>query len=99
LLQDLLSDKMLTAFSLSHPFLKVMGDSIMGWMHLWRATVAIQKLEEKASKKSDINFYNGQIKTAEFFINTVLPPTLTKMDILMEADETVTEFPDAAFRG
>jgi hypothetical protein len=86
----LLSDKMLTAFSLSYPFLKVMGESIMGWMHIWRATVAIQKLEEKESKKSDIDFYQGQIKTAEFFINTVLPPTLTKMDVLLEADETVT---------
>ena len=95
----LLSDKVLTACSLSHPFLKAMGDSIMGWMHIWRATVAIQKLEEKASQKSDVDFYQGQIKTAEFFINTVLPPTLTKMDILLEADETVTGFPDAAFRG
>ncbi len=52
-----------------------------------------------SNDRRDIIFYQGQIKTAEFFINTALPPSLSKMDILLEGDETVTEFIDAAFRG
>ncbi len=95
----LLSDKLLTACSFSHPFLKVMGEVILGWMHIWRATVATQKLEEKEFKKSDAEYYKGQVKSAEFYINTILPPVLGKMDVLLDADEAVTDFPEAAFRG
>jgi len=95
----LLSDKMLTACSLSYPFLKVMGEVILGWMHIWRASVAASLLDGHNLKKSELDFYTGQVKTAEFYINTILPSTLGKMDMLLAADDTVTEFPEAAFRG
>jgi hypothetical protein len=43
-----------------------MGDVIMAWMLLWRAVLAKQKLDDGAKKK-DVDFYEGQLKTADFF--------------------------------
>jgi alkylation response protein AidB-like acyl-CoA dehydrogenase len=51
------------AFAHSLPFLYVIGDTIMAWMLLWRALVASTQLSVKPKKK-DLNFYEGQIKTA-----------------------------------
>ena len=44
-----------TAFAHSLPFLYAMGDTIMGWMLLWRATVASRQLSNGCKEKgSDI---------------------------------------------
>jgi hypothetical protein len=85
-------------FAHSLPFLHAMGDTIMPWMLLWRAVVATQKLNE-ASKKKDKTFYLGQIKTAEFFIRTLLPPGLGVMDAIMDGSDAAIEIEDEAFGG
>jgi alkylation response protein AidB-like acyl-CoA dehydrogenase len=86
------------AFAHATPFLEVMGDVIMAWMLLWRAAVASKKLAEGANKK-DIDFYHGQVKTAEFFIYTILPGTLGKMDAIKIANNAANEMSEAHFGG
>ena len=109
--QKMGSEKILNAFSFAHPFLEVTGDVTMAWMLLWRACVASQKilkkagslekeiLIQKALKNKDIAFYAGQIKTAEFFINTILPSTLGKMDAIMDGDTCVEDILEQSFGG
>lgn len=92
------SENMMTAFANATPFLDVTGDVIMAWMHLWRAVVAIEKLEQKPKKK-DLEFYNGLIKSAQFFINTILPVSRGKMDVIIANDTTVNDISEAAFGG
>ena len=75
-----------------------MGDTITAWMLLWRATVAGKKLTAGLNKK-DRAFYDGQIKTAEFFINTELPVTLGKMNAIEAASAAAIEIEDDAFGG
>jgi alkylation response protein AidB-like acyl-CoA dehydrogenase len=99
------------AFSHASPFLDVMGDVIMGWMLLWRANVAAPKLEklvgdaegdarvEKINKNKNAAFYEGQIKTAEYFIQTILPITLGRMDSIEAGSKAVVEIPEASFGG
>ncbi|MBF0234302.1 MAG: acyl-CoA dehydrogenase C-terminal domain-containing protein, partial [Desulfamplus sp.] len=99
------SAEVLNAYSFAHPFLEVTGDLTMAWMLLWRASVAAPKLaqkagsldravvREKAEKNKDIAYYAGQIMTAEFFINTLLPSALGKMDAIVEGDRSVEEMP------
>ncbi|MGB9499481.1 MAG: acyl-CoA dehydrogenase, partial [Dissulfuribacterales bacterium] len=70
-----------TAFAHSLPFLETVGDIIMGWMLLWRAVIAFRHLSG-GSKKKDAAFYQGQIKTAEFFIRTLIPVTMGKLDAI-----------------
>ncbi len=86
------------AFAHASPFLYAMGDTIMGWMLLWRAMVASEKLAENPKKK-DIAFYEGQIKTAEFFINTELPLTAGKMEAIQGSCAAAIEIPDEGFGG
>jgi hypothetical protein len=86
-----------TAFAHSVPFLHAMGDVIMGWMLLWRAEVAGPKIQE--AKGRDISFYKGQLKTAQFFIDTVLPVTRGKMDSVQAASPAALEMDEESFGG
>ncbi len=103
------SKDVLNAYSFAHPFLEVTGDVAMAWMLLWRASVAAPKLAKKAGSldwetvaakaatNKDAAYYAGQIRTAQFFINTLLPSALAKMDAIVEGDTSVEEMPEASF--
>jgi len=84
------------AFAQAHPFLDVTGDTLMAWMLLWRATIATRKLADKPKKK-DIYFYEGQLKSARFFINSVLPVARGKMEVIMAGDTAALDISDEAF--
>ena len=86
------------AFAHSLPFLHVIGDVIMAWMLLWRAAVAAMKLSQKPKKK-DLAFYEGQIRTAEFFINTELEATLGKINAITKCCAATIHIPDEGFGG
>jgi alkylation response protein AidB-like acyl-CoA dehydrogenase len=92
-----MSEKVLDAFAVAQPFLDVTGDVVMGWLELWRAVVARPKIDTAAKK--DAAFYLGQVKTAQYFIQWVLPATLGKMDALQGNIPAIMEMPDAAFAG
>lgn len=99
------------AFSHASPFLDVMGDVIMGWMLLWRANVAAPALEklvgdaegdarlEKINKNKNAAFYEGQIKSAQYFIQAILPVTLGRMDAIEAGSKAIVEIPEASFGG
>lgn len=87
-----------TAFAHATPFLNVTGDVIVAWMLLWRAQVAATKLASGAAKK-DIAFYKGQIKSAEFFIDTVIPVTLGSMDSIIKGGAAAVEIDEESFGG
>ncbi len=72
---------LMTAAAHAHPFLDVCGDIITGWMLLRRARVAAEALAKNGSGK-DAAFYEGQIKSAEFFTQVLLPVALGKMDAI-----------------
>jgi hypothetical protein len=86
------------AFAHSLPFLHVIGDVIMAWMLLWRAAVAAMKLSQKPKKK-DLAFYEGQIRTAEFFICTELEATMGKMNAITGDCAAAIHILDEGFGG
>ncbi len=90
------SDRVLNAFCFASPFMEVTGDVIMAWMLLWRATIAARKLEKKLPKK-DSAFYQGQLKSVEFFTNAILPITLGKMETVLKTNGAALETPEDAF--
>jgi hypothetical protein len=92
-----MSEKVLTAFAFSYPFMEVAGDVVMAWMLLWRAKIAAEKLE--SAKKKDLPFYEGQIKSAQYFCNTVLPTTLGKMNAILAMDGAAIDIDEASFIG
>ncbi|MBI9077615.1 MAG: acyl-CoA dehydrogenase [Desulfatibacillum sp.] len=92
-----MSEKALTAFAHASPFLDVIGDTIMAWMHLWRATIATNKIEK--AKAKDKPFYEGLNKTASYFINTVLPMTEGKRNSIKAMESACIDMSDDAFAG
>lgn len=97
------------AFTFAHPFLEVVGDVILAWMHLWRATIAWPKLVELAGSSEDaliaekvannkkIAFYDGQIKVADYFISVKLPVTLGKMNAIASNNKAAIEMDESSF--
>ena len=98
ILRTLTSEQMSTAFAFAYPFMEATGDIVMAWMLLWRAAVAHGKLAD-GSKKKDRAFYDGQLKSAQFFSNTQLPVTRGKMTAILSEDDAVTAIDNDAFGG
>lgn len=96
--KNAMTEKYKTAFAHSLPYLDVMGDTIMAWMNLWRATTATRKLADNPKKK-DLHFYEGQVKTAEFFIRTVAPTSMGRMETILDMSSAAIDISDEAFGG
>ena len=92
------SEKILHAFSFAYPFMEVTGDVVMSWMLLWRATIAAQNLQ-KGTKKKDAAFYEGQLKSAEFFYHSILPVTLGKMETILTTNGAAIDISEDSFGG
>lgn len=92
------SEKILHAFAFAYPFMDVTGDVVMSWMLLWRATIAAQKLQ-KGAKKKDAAFYEGQLKSAEFFYHSILPVTLGKMETILTTNGAAVDISEDSFGG
>ena len=69
----------------------------MAWMTLWRASVAVPKIE--TAKKKEKAFYEGQVKSAEFFIKTVLYETGARFESIKETCDAAIEISDESFGG
>ncbi|MDZ7761716.1 MAG: acyl-CoA dehydrogenase [Desulfovermiculus sp.] len=91
------SESILHAYAHAYSFMEVSGDLIMGWMLLWRATKAAQKLDQ--ANKKDKSFYEGQIKSCKFFNENILPVTLGKIQTILQLDGTAVEASDDEFGG
>ncbi len=86
-----------------------MGDVIMGWMLLWRAVVAKPALEKivggldeearitKINKNKNAAYYKGQVKSAEYFIQSILPISLGKMAAIEKGSSAVVDIPEVSF--
>jgi alkylation response protein AidB-like acyl-CoA dehydrogenase len=84
------------AFSFAGTFLEVTGDVVIAWMLLWRATIAARAMEQGASKK-DAPYYEGQLKSAQYFIQGILPVTSGKMDAIDTMSDAAVTIADEAF--
>jgi alkylation response protein AidB-like acyl-CoA dehydrogenase len=104
--------KIQQAFISATPFLDVVGDTILGWMHLWQLTIAHKKFlalcgeknartpEERKKligENADAAFYSGKIHSARFFINKILPIMEGKVKSIMIEDYSPVEIEDRAF--
>jgi alkylation response protein AidB-like acyl-CoA dehydrogenase len=107
--QSAASPKVLEAFAQACPFLDCTSEVILGWMHLWRATIASKALtkilkdaddnkkKEMLEKNKEAAFYHGQIQTARYFINSVLPLTSGRMNAVVIQEPAPMVMTDAAF--
>ncbi|RYF47224.1 MAG: acyl-CoA dehydrogenase, partial [Comamonadaceae bacterium] len=74
--------------------LYAVGDLLIAWRLLERASVALQALSGDPSKDS---FYHGKIMVASFFATSVLPELSSAREILSSLSAAVMELDEAAF--
>lgn len=95
---EAMSPKVLSAFAFAHPFLEACGDVVTAWMLLWRGAIAQEALNNNAAKK-DQAFYEGQVKSAEFFIGSILPITIGKMKAIKGGCTAAVTISEDSFGG
>ena len=93
-----LSGNLLTAAAHAHPFLEVCGDVMVGWMLLWRARIAAEALVAGETEKHTA-FYEGQIKSSEFYSQVMLPAALGRMEAILSGSSVAIDIPEDAFGG
>ncbi|MCG8634958.1 MAG: acyl-CoA dehydrogenase [Desulfobacterales bacterium] len=93
--QTAMSPKVLAAFANAHPFQDATGDTTMAWMLLWRAVTACEKLEK--AKKKDKPFYQGILKSLDFYVETQLPITLGRFAALLNTSSVAVDIEDNMF--
>lgn len=91
-----MGETVMNAFAQSHPLLTATGDLTMAWMLLWRAATAKKALADNAKKK-DIPFYEGQLKTCEYFVNNTLFVTEGRLNAIKAMNSAVNDMGEDAF--
>jgi hypothetical protein len=89
---SLFSKHMASAFACAHPLMEAAGDIIMAWMLLWRANIAIGKIDTKEKA-----FYQGKIKAVQFFIFTIIPVTMGKLNAITYENNPAASMEDHLF--
>lgn len=56
-------------------------------------------VKRKVAKNKDAAYYDGQLKSAKFFIHTILPVTLGKMNAIMAGNPAAVEIDEKSFGG
>jgi hypothetical protein len=94
------------------PYLELFGDVAVGFMLLWQALIAHQRLEEiylDADAKDDLSrrevlaanrsaaFYRGKVASAEYFITNILALSRGKAKAIMSGQRSVLDIPEEAF--
>ncbi len=104
------SSQFKSAFSTAHPLMDAAGDIIMAWMLLWRACAAApalagivkdstwdSALNETIQKNKNVAFYHGKIMTAQFFITTMLPVTMGKLNAVHPRQNAAVNINEKSF--
>ncbi len=81
-----------SAFACAHPLLDACGDIVMAWMLLWGAIIAVKHQDGK-----DQAFYRGKMKSVQFFMASVLPVTMGKINTICPADHPAVDVDASLF--
>ena len=76
-------------------YLELVGHTVIGWMWLRQALVALAKVG--AADEPDRDFYQGKLQACAFFFRWELPKTTQWADLLDSLDPTALEMQEAWF--
>jgi alkylation response protein AidB-like acyl-CoA dehydrogenase len=74
----------------SNVYLEMLGHTVIAWMWLRQALVAVRALDNPQSE-FDTNFYLGKIQTCTYFYRFELPKVAVWSNLLISLDTTVLE--------
>ncbi|RJR27078.1 MAG: acyl-CoA dehydrogenase [Desulfobacteraceae bacterium] len=109
LMSMLKNGKMVDVYAKATPFLEVMGDLALGWMHLWQLSLSYPKLidlvgvasgeelDQMIDESKEAAFYHGKVLTARYYIGSVLKRSFGKIEQLRSDEFPVLNISDASF--
>ena len=74
--------------------LMAVGDIITAWLLLRQADIALAKIPNAGK---DLEFYNGKVASAKFFVGNYLPQIAADRKIVEATDNSIMNISDAAF--
>ena len=103
--------KSMVTFVNTYPFLMLMGKVVIGWLLLWQAGIAKEKLDALCTEKGvdvsrmsafvkdsqDAAFYAGKVAAAKYFIKHVLPEVEAGIKAIKSEDISPVEIADESF--
>ena len=93
-------------------YMELFGDVTVGWLLLWQAVIANERLEEimkekgahpaedtkrLAGENSEVAFYSGKIASARYFSSNVLSLAPAKARAILRGDTGALEIAEEAF--
>jgi alkylation response protein AidB-like acyl-CoA dehydrogenase len=96
----------------AYPYTELFGDVIVGWLLIWQAVIAQDKLTKLAEEKgirepdglarlvtanADAAFYSGKVASARYFVSTVLSLATAKAQVIKNADKAALEIAEHVF--
>lgn len=96
----------------AYPYLELFGDVTVGWLLMWQAVIAQEKLNALAEKNGVHNttdlrkivtgdpnaaFYSGKLASARYFLSTVVSLASTKARVIKTADRAALEVSENSF--
>jgi alkylation response protein AidB-like acyl-CoA dehydrogenase len=109
LISMLKNGKMEEVYARATPFLEVMGDLALGWMHLWQLSLCYPKLIDLAGVASgeelgqiiyeskEVAFYHGKVLASQYYIGSVLKRSFGKIEQLQSDEFPVVSISEASF--
>ena len=88
-------DDSFMAYSWASPYLEIFGDVVLGWMLLWQATIAAEKVGSNGG--ADDSFYSGKILTAQFYASSLLPMIYGKIAAIQKNDRSLMQMTTERF--
>jgi len=91
LIADSTSSNAYRAYSWATDYLEIFGDVVLGWMFLWQAMKAQEKLSVSDQEK---DFYLNKIDTAKFYIGDLLPRVYGKIAAIRKNEDAISRIPE-----
>ena len=89
------SENSFMAYSWASPYLEIFGDVVLGWILLWQATIASEKLGSNGGV--DDSFYAGKILTGKFYAGSLLPMIYGKISAIQKNDQSLMQMTEKRF--
>lgn len=97
LCQEESADDSFLKYSRATAYLDVFGDILLGWILLWQAMVAAQKLRQINLAAEDAFFYKEKMNTAQFYFGTMLPVAMGKLTAIIKGNRALLELRQLPF--
>ena len=101
--------KMGDVYAKATPFLEVMGDLALGWMHLWQLSLSYpklidlvgaasgEKLDQIINDSKEAAFYHGKALASQYYIGSILKRSFGKIEQLRSDEFPVENISEASF--